>query len=78
MCRAGDIIAYCNLGLGGASVGRLVSRAAPFSEEARIFRSRSPLGRGRLRRFDEASQGGFLDRMDDFQEWKSRQRHWQP
>lgn len=71
LCQAGDIIAYCNLGLGGASVSRLASRAAPFAEEARDFQVgfAAPVS-GLLRRFDESSQGGFLDRMDDFQEWR--------
>ncbi|SFK35484.1 hypothetical protein [Methylocapsa palsarum] len=71
LCKAGDIVAYCNLGLGGASVARLVSRAAPFADEARDFQVgfATPVG-GRLRRVDESSQGGFLDRMDDFQEWR--------
>jgi len=65
-CRAGEVVAYCSIGLrmSGARVPRV-----PFSDEHRDFQIAfaTPVA-GRLTQAPEASEGGFLDRLN-VHEW---------
>ena len=70
VCRVGEVVAFCNVGL---RTGRgLRQRKRPFAEEERDFQvaiaTRVP---GRLTRAAESSMGGFLDQFEFHQPWTS-------
>ncbi|MBV8424425.1 MAG: hypothetical protein JO349_04485, partial [Candidatus Eremiobacteraeota bacterium] len=66
LCKRGDVLGYCNIGL--AAVGSPDARP-PFAEESRDFQVAflAPTS-GRLRKAN-VSFGGFLDRHEYFQRW---------
>lgn len=68
LCRPGDIIGYCGIGL--APMGRAGAGPIPFAEEAQdiqvAFATRAG---GRLRIAPDTSQGGFLDQLHSYQGW---------
>jgi hypothetical protein len=68
LCRPGEVIAYCNVGL--KPVERRPASEWPFAEEARDFQVAfaTRLG-GRLHRSPETSLGGFLDQLVYYQNW---------
>ena len=66
MCRAGEVVAYCAIGL-----GRLEAMATGhFGDESHDLQAAvaTPIA-GRLRHGVMISRGGFLDLMDHFQTW---------
>lgn len=71
-CRAGDIVAYCNLAVvpeAGAPDGD-----APFRDEGRDFQVALVLrAGGRLQRTTGTSHGGFHDRLADQDVWDATQ-----
>lgn len=68
LCRAGEVIAFCNIGVTPA--GRRPPGADWFASEARDFQvAFAPRVGGRLRRSEGASPGGFLDHLYDFEQW---------
>ena len=67
-CRAGETIAYCNVGL--QPLTALPPGALPLAEETRDFQIAiaTRVG-GTLHHAPEASQGGFLDQLVYFHAW---------
>jgi hypothetical protein len=67
-CIAGEVIAYCNLGL--TRMGGPRDTPIPFAEETRDLQMAlvTPVS-GRLRRAADSSRGGFLDLLDHFMLW---------
>ena len=68
VCSAGEVVAFCNVGL---RTGRgLRQRNRPFAEEERDFQvAFAPRVAGRLVRAADSSQGGFLDQYEFQQPW---------
>ncbi|NDP42267.1 MAG: hypothetical protein GZ089_06050 [Aromatoleum sp.] len=68
LCRPGEVIAYCNVGL--TPEGPRPSGVQPFADEARDFQIAfaTRVG-GRLHRSPESSLGGFLDQLVYYQLW---------
>ena len=68
VCSAGEVVAFCNVGL---RTGRgLRQRNRPFAEEERDFQvAFTPRVAGRLVRAADSSQGGFLDQYEFQQPW---------
>ena len=68
LCRAGEVIAFCNIGLEPA--GRRHSAGDPFAAEMRDFQvAFAPRAAGRVRRAPEVSRGGFLDQLYEAHLW---------
>jgi hypothetical protein len=71
LCRAGEAVAYCNVGILpilGAS--RRFEEA--FKDEFQDLQAAlAPRVAGRIRRSEISSRGGFLDRLDLFQFWSA-------
>ncbi len=66
-CRAGEVIAYCNIAVVPPGPR---SDARPFAEEGRDFQvAFAPRVAGRLRKAADVSLGGFLDRLEYYQVW---------
>jgi hypothetical protein len=69
LCRAGEAIAYCNIGLIPVRGARQLDN--PFTDEASDLQvAFAPRISGRLRRSTASSRGGFLDRLNLFQFWE--------
>lgn len=67
-CRAGEVIAYCNIGL--VPAGRPLRTWDPFVDEQRDFQvAFAPRVGGRLRKAQDSSRGGFLDLQQYYQHW---------
>lgn len=68
VCRAGEVIAYCNVGLKGTGQRTLGGR--PFVDEERDFQVAiaTRVG-GRLTRSADTSPGGWLDQLQYFEHW---------
>lgn len=67
-CRAGEVIAFCNVGL--AAVGAAPKSDEPFAEEWLDLQvALAPRVAGRIHRAESSSRGGFLDQLDHFQLW---------
>jgi hypothetical protein len=70
VCRPGEVIAYCNIGL--AYDGRGKPGPNPFWSEARDFQvAFAPRVGGRVTRAAESSLGGFLDLLPFYQSWSA-------
>ncbi len=68
ICRPGEVIAYCNIGL--AHDGRGKAGPNPFWSEARDFQvAFAPAVGGRVTKAAESSLGGFLDLLPFYQSW---------
>ena len=68
LCRPGEAVAYCNVGLTPDGGPRQVDE--PFREEWQDVQAvLAPRQAGRIRRSEASSRGGFLDRLDLFQVW---------
>lgn len=65
-CRAGDIVAYCNVGMRGTDPAMKGSLAGEQRDMQVGLALRVP---GVLRRNDAASLGGFLDQMQYYHTW---------
>jgi len=66
LCRPGEVVGFCYLGLLHNAPGI----EAPFAEEwIDLQVAVAPRVGGRLRHGAAASQGGFLDQLDQFQYW---------
>jgi hypothetical protein len=71
-CRAGEIVAYCNLAVVPEAGG--LDAASPFRDEARDLQvALVARVRGRLRRNAGTSLGGHLDRLADRDVWDASQ-----
>jgi hypothetical protein len=69
LCRAGEAVAFCNIGLTRNGDPREID--APFAEEwLDVQAVLAPRIAGRIRRSEASSRGGFLDQLDHFQLWK--------
>ena len=67
-CRAGEVVAYCNVGL--AARPRIWPSRMPFAEEARDFQvTLAPSVGGILHQAPALSLGGFLDQLHYYQHW---------
>jgi hypothetical protein len=68
LCRPGEVIAYCNVGV--KPTGRGAPRVRPFAEEERDFQVAfaTRIG-GRLTCSADSSLGGFLDRFQYYERW---------
>jgi len=67
VCRAGEVLAYCNVRLSPAASG---TAARPFAEERRDFQvAFAPRVGGRLHRDSSPSHGGFLDQHPYYEFW---------
>lgn len=68
LCRPGEAVAYCNVGL--TSTGGSPQRARfLFDEWQDVQAVLAPRVAGRFRRSEVSSRGGFLDQLDFFQTW---------
>lgn len=69
MRRAGEPVAYCNVGLAGDGAD---PDTLPFADERRDLQAvlLAPAS-GRVTRSQTSSRGGYLDMMDDFQTWQA-------
>jgi hypothetical protein len=68
VCRPGEVIAYCNIGLAPAAPA--TRGALPFADEGRDFQvAFAPRVGGRLYRAPGTSLGGFLDQHYYYQQW---------
>jgi len=68
VCKPGEVIAFCNIGL--VPDGRGKGGPRPFAEETRDFQvALAPRVGGRVSKAPDSSRGGFLDQMMDFQRW---------
>ena len=68
LCRPGEAVAYCNVGLSQA--GSASRRASFLLEEWQDVQAvLAPRAAGRFRRSEVSSRGGFLDQLDFFQIW---------
>lgn len=68
VCRPGEVIAYCNIGL--VPDGRASGAYRPFADEARDFQvALAPRTGGTLSKAAGSSLGGLLDQLMDFQQW---------
>jgi hypothetical protein len=68
VCKPGEVIAFCNIGL--VPEGRGKGGPRPFAEETRDFQvALAPRVGGRVSKAADSSRGGFLDQMMDFQRW---------
>lgn len=69
LCRAGEAIAFCNIGLIPVRGPRQLDN--PFSTEGSDLQvALAPRVSGRIRRSQVSSRGGFLDMLDLFQFWE--------
>jgi hypothetical protein len=67
-CRAGEVIAYCNIGI--APADRPAHTLEPFAHEARDFQAAFVLAAGgQVRHAAQSSLGGFLDQLNHYQTW---------
>jgi hypothetical protein len=68
LCRQGDAIAFCHVGLVKAEVSRETPR--PFAEEFRTLQIAivAPVS-GQLTQAERSSRGGFFDQLDSYQLW---------
>jgi hypothetical protein len=67
VCRPGEVIAFCNIGLVPDGHGKGGPR--PFADETRDFQvALAPRVGGRVSKAADSSHGGFLDQLD-FQAW---------
>lgn len=68
VCRAGEAVAFCNVGL--TRTGGRRDEPMPLASEALDFQAvlSTPIA-GRLRHAVAASRGGFFDMLDRFQYW---------
>jgi hypothetical protein len=67
-CRAGEVVAFCNIGLSAVPSQRQARR--PFHEEFRDLQvTFAPTVAGTLRRHPDASLGGFLDQLHNYHFW---------
>ncbi len=68
VCQAGEVVAYCSIGLKGE--GQRLRGGRPFADEERDFQAAiaTRIG-GRLTRCADASPGGWLDQMHYFDHW---------
>lgn len=67
-CAAGEVIAYCNIGI--APADRPAHTLEPFAREARDFQAAFVLAAGgRVRHAAQSSLGGFLDQLNHYQTW---------
>jgi hypothetical protein len=70
ICRPGEAIAYCNIGLAYDGQGR--AGPNPFWSEARDFQvAFAPRVGGRVTKAAESSLGGFLDMLPFYQSWNA-------
>jgi len=68
LCRPGEAVAYCNIGL--STAGGSLQRADVFYDEWQDVQAvLAPRVAGRFRRSEISSRGGFLDQLDFFQTW---------
>jgi hypothetical protein len=68
MCRPGEAVAYCNIGV--SSDGRPRQLETIFLDEWQDVQAvLAPRVAGRIRRSEASSRGGFLDQLDFFQTW---------
>ena len=68
VCRPGEVIAYCSIGL--KPDGSDASGPRPFAQEARDFQvALAPRVGGRVSKSGFTSLGGYLDQLMDFQPW---------
>jgi hypothetical protein len=68
ICAAGDVIAYCNIGVAAAE--RPASTLEPFARESRDFQAAFVLrAGGRVRHGAGSSLGGFIDQLAHYLVW---------
>jgi hypothetical protein len=68
LCRPGEAVAYCTVGLSPADGPN--QRAGVFLDEWQDVQAvLAPRVAGRIRRAETSSRGGFLDQLDYFQIW---------
>ncbi|HEY4973955.1 MAG TPA: hypothetical protein VII41_10120, partial [Steroidobacteraceae bacterium] len=68
VCRAGDPVAFCNIGL--RSPDGKIRSTAPFPrEQADLQLTLAAPMPGVLRQMPGASRGGWLDQLDRYQRW---------
>lgn len=68
LCRAGETVAFCNIGLAAESATGWAD--PPFPDEYRDLQvALAPRIAGRIRQSATSSYGGFLDWVEDFQVW---------
>ena len=68
LCRPGEAVAYCNIGLNADGGPRQL--ATIFADEWQDVQAvLAPRVAGRVRRAEASSRGGFLDQLDFFQAW---------
>ena len=69
ICAAGDVIAYCNIGV--APADRPARTLEPFASEARDFQAAFVLrAGGRVRHGRGSSMGGFIDQLAHYLVWE--------
>lgn len=69
LCRAGEAVAYCNIGI-LPTPGETRQFEEPFKDEFPDLQAAlAPRVAGRIRRSEVSSRGGFLDRLELFQFW---------
>ncbi|HVO88733.1 MAG TPA: hypothetical protein VMV45_09335 [Casimicrobiaceae bacterium] len=66
-CRAGEVVAYCNIGL--RPTGARSLRAVPFADERDLQVAFATPIAGVLTRASDSSPGGWLDQQHHFQRW---------
>jgi hypothetical protein len=67
-CRAGEVVAFCSVGLTPSDPGRREPR--PFDDESNSVQVAlaTPIA-GRLKQAPDSSRGGFFDLLESFQLW---------
>jgi hypothetical protein len=67
LCRPGEIVAFCNIGLVAAN---RAAAASPFERESRDFQvAFATRAGGYLRKAERSSRGGFLDLLFTYRPW---------
>ncbi|MGO9595215.1 MAG: hypothetical protein ACLQFT_06655 [Steroidobacteraceae bacterium] len=71
VCRAGEPIAFCNIGL-RSSDGKIRSTAPFPGEQTDLQLTLAAPMPGTLHQLPDASRGGWLDQLDRYQHWSER------